>query len=119
MERVTRPTLGTPAVPIEATVAVATTVARADGVRSMPYACAMKITATPCMIEVPSMLMVAPRGMVKEDILLDTPIFLNRVSMDRGIVALLVEVENAKVMTGKNFLINLNGFSLVKRNNST
>ena len=119
MERVTRPTLGTPAVPIEATVAVATTVARADGVRSMPYACAMKITATPCMIEVPSMLMVAPSGMVKEDILLDTPIFLNRVSMDSGIVALLVEVENAKVMTGKNFLINLNGFSLVKRNNST
>ena len=39
--------------------------------------------------------------------------------MDSGIVALLVEVENAKVMTGKNFLINLNGFSLVKRNNST
>ena len=68
------------------------------------------------MMDVPSMLMVAPRGIVKEDICLDTPIFLLSVSMDIGIVALDVAVENANPITGRNFLINLNGFSLVKTN---
>ena len=36
MDRVTRPTLGTPAVPMEAIVAVAMTVAMAAGVRGIP-----------------------------------------------------------------------------------
>ena len=62
------------------------------------------------MIEVPSMLMVAPSGIVKEEIFLETPIFLFSVSMERGIVALDVAVEKAKAITGKNFLINLIGF---------
>ena len=65
------------------------------------------------MIEVPSILMVAPRGMVKDDIFLDTPTFLDRVSIDSGIVAFDVAVENAKAITGKNFLINFRGFSPV------
>ena len=70
-------------------------------------------------MEVPSMLMVAPRGIVKDEICLETPIFLYRVSIDRGIVALLVEVEKAKVITGKNFLMNLKGFKRVKANSMT
>ena len=65
------------------------------------------------MIEVPSMLMVAPRGMVNEEIFLETPTFLDRVSMDIGIVALDVAVENANAITGKNFLMNFIGFSPV------
>ena len=71
------------------------------------------------MMDVPSMLMVAPRGIVKDEICLETPIFLYRVSIDRGIVALLVEVEKAKVITGKNFLMNLKGFNRVKANSMT
>ena len=63
---------------------------------------------------VPSMLMVAPSGMVKEEIFLDTPIFSSRVSIASGIVALDVAVENAKLITGKYLRINLYGFSLVK-----
>ena len=35
-------------------------------------------------MEVPSILMVAPRGIVKDEICLETPIFLYRVSIDRG-----------------------------------
>ena len=66
------------------------------------------------MIEVPSMLMVAPRGMVNEEIFLETPTFLDRVSMDIGIVALDVAVENANAITGKNFLMKRIGFSPVK-----
>ena len=68
------------------------------------------------MIEVPSMLMVAPSGIVNEEICLDTPIFLLSVSIDIGIVALDVAVENANPITGRNFLINLSGFSLVNTN---
>ena len=66
------------------------------------------------MIEVPSMLIVAPRGMVNEEIFLETPTFLDRVSMDIGIVALDVAVENANAITGKNFLMKRIGFRPVK-----
>ena len=51
--------------------------------------------------------------MVKDDIFLDTPTFFVRVSIDSGIVAFDVAVENAKAITGKNFLINFRGFSPV------
>ena len=60
------------------------------------------------------MLIVAPSGIVKEEIFLDTPTFLDRVSMDIGMVALDVAVENANAITGKNFLMNFIGFSPVK-----
>ena len=80
----------------------------------MPNAWAAKTTATPCMIEVPSMLMVAPSGIVKDEIFLDTPIFLDSVSIDIGMVALDVAVENANAITGKNFLMNRIGFRPVK-----
>lgn len=51
--------------------------------------------------------------MVKEDIFFDTPIFFDSVSIDIGIVALDVAVEKANAITGKNFLMNLKGFSPV------
>ena len=60
------------------------------------------------------MLMVAPSGIVKEEIFLDTPTFLERVSIDIGMVALDVAVENANAITGKNFLIKRIGFRPVK-----
>ena len=34
----------------------------------MPNACATNTTATPCIIEVPSIFIVAPRGIVNDDI---------------------------------------------------
>ena len=66
------------------------------------------------MIAVPSILIVAPNGIVNEEIFLDTPIFSSRVSIAIGIVALDVAVEKAKLITGKYLRINLYGFSLVK-----
>lgn len=60
---------------------------------------------------------IAPSGIVKEEIFLLTPIFLCRVSMERGIVAFEVAVVNAKLITGKNFLIKRIGLSRVNKNN--
>ena len=71
------------------------------------------MTATPCMIEVPSILIVAPRGIVNEETSFETPISAN-FSKFNGIVAFEVEDENAKNMTEMNFLKNVIGFSLVK-----
>ena len=48
------------------------------------------------------MLMVAPSGMVKDEIRRLTPIFSSSVSIFIGIVALEVAVENAKPITGAN-----------------
>lgn len=48
------------------------------------------------MMAVPSMLTVAPNGIVNEDIFLETPIFSFNVSMASGIVAFDVAVEKAK-----------------------
>ena len=50
------------------------------------------------MIAVPSILIVAPSGIVKEEIRFDTPIFLSSVSIDNGIVAFEVAVENANAI---------------------
>ena len=80
----------------------------------IPNACAANTTATPCMMEVPSMLIVAPSGIVKEEIFLETPTFLESVSIESGIVAFDVAVENANAITGKNFLMKRIGFSPVK-----
>ena len=44
---------------------------------------------------------------------LETPIFLCNVSIDIGIVAFDVAVENANPITGANFLINLTGLNPV------
>ena len=55
---------------------------------------AMKAVATPCMIAVPSMLMVAPSGTVNEAIRFLTPRHLVAVSMVTGIVAFEEAVES-------------------------
>ena len=49
--------------------------------------------------------MVAPSGIVKDEIFFDTPIFFANVSIDIGMVAFDVAVENANAITGKKFLI--------------
>ena len=109
---VINPTDGPPAVPIEAITAVKITVRRAVIPKSIPYAWAANMTAQPCMMAVPSMLMVAPSGMVNDEISRDTPSSVS-VSRFNGIVAFEVEDENAKNITEMNFLKNLIGFSLV------
>ena len=113
------PTDGIPAVPMDAIIAVAITVRSWAGVSSMPYTCAMKITATPCIIEVPSILIVAPSGIVKDEIFLETPIFLSSVSMESGMVALDVAVVNANIITGENLFKKRSGLSRVKTNSSS
>ncbi len=59
--------------------------------------------ATPCIIAVPSMLIVAPKGIVKEDTSHETPIS-DSLFMFKGIVAFDVDDENAKNITDMNFL---------------
>ena len=50
------------------------------------------------------MLIVAPKGIVKDEIFLDTPILLSSVSIESGIVAFEVAVEKAKLLTLPLFL---------------
>ena len=63
----------------------------------------MKPVATPCMIAVPSMLMVAPRGTVNEPIELSTPRRRSTVSRVTGSVAPELAVLNANA-TGARIL---------------
>ena len=63
------------------------------------------------MMDVPSILIVAPNGIVKDEIFLETPTFSAKVSIFIGIVALDVDVEKAKAITGKKFLIKITGFN--------
>ena len=70
----------------------------------------MNTAATPCIIAVPSIFTVAPNGIVKELISSETPNFSVNVSIFTGIVALLLDVENATEITFKKFLKNLTGF---------
>lgn len=111
------PTDGTAAVPIEDITAVKITVKRALVLRSIPYAWAANMTAQPCMMAVPSMLIVAPSGTVNEEISSDTPIS-ESFDMVSGIVAFDDEDENAKNCTEVNFLKKLRGFNLVNATSS-
>ena len=61
---------------------------------------------------VPSMLIVAPNGIVNDETSRETP-SSESFSRFRGIVAFDVEDENAKNITEMNFLKNLTGFNLV------
>ena len=103
MFSVINPTDGTPAVPIEAMTAVKITVKRAEIPKSIPYAWAANITAHPCMMAVPSMLMVAPNGIVNDETSRETP-SSESFSRFSGIVAFDVEDENANSITDMKFL---------------
>ena len=78
----------------------------------MLYACDINTVATPCMIAVPSMLIVAPKGTVKDPIDDLTPSLFLTVSRVIGMVALLEEVLKAKTASDLTFIKNLTGFNL-------
>ena len=71
----------------------------------------MKTAATHSYNAVPSILMVAPRGNTKLEILFDTPAFFSTLLIVRGSVADEEEVENAVVSALAIFLKKLNGFT--------
>src|SRR3712207_4203504 len=71
----------------------------------------MNIVPTPCIIEVPSILTVAPNGIVKLAIPFDAPIFSSQVFKLIGIDALLLDVLNATNITGQNFFKKVIGFT--------
>ena len=58
----------------------------------------MNTVATPCMIAVPSMFMVVPKGIQKELTDLSTPSFSSTVFKVTGMVALLEDVLKAKMI---------------------
>ena len=57
------------------------------------------------------MLIVAPSGIVKEEIFLETPTFLESVSIESGIVAFAFSTATSNAITGKNFLMKRIGFA--------
>ena len=89
------PAPGTPAVPIEARVAVSTMFACAPRLNGIPYACATKRAQTPWYSAVPSMLIVAPRGRTNDEIFSEIPMFSLAQRMLMGSVAELDRVTNA------------------------
>ena len=70
----------------------------------------MKTVATTCMMAVPSMLMVMPRGRTKEAMDSSTPKSSVLTLMFRGRVAALEEVEKPKTATLAIFLMKVMGF---------
>ena len=69
----------------------------------------MNTVATPCMIAVPSMLMVAPSGTVNEATAFFTPMRCSTVSSVTGMVALLLAVEKAKTSAARILRKNISG----------
>src|SRR5690606_25626391 len=114
MASIIKPTPGTPAVPILAKTAVSTTVTISIADKSMPYAWAMNIVATPCIIAVPSMLIVAPRGCTKELTDFGTPSFSCATSIEIGKVAVLLDVLNPTLIAGAKLLKNQIGLFFAK-----
>ena len=93
------PADGTAAVPIDVTTARITTCTYWIKVKSIPDIWAIKTVAIPCIIAVPSILIVAPTGTTKEETFLLTPKSFWTVLSVTGIVAALEDVENAKIAT--------------------
>ena len=109
-----RPAPGTAAVPILASTAVNTTVISAVMDKSTEKTCAIKIVATPCIIAVPSMLIVAPSGCTNELIERGTPSFFCAISIATGSVALLLDVLNDTAIAGEYVLITCTGLRFAK-----
>jgi hypothetical protein len=107
----TIPAPGTPAVPMEARVAVATIVSICPNVRSMPKQDAMKIEQTPWYIAVPSMLIVAPRGRTNDETSFGAPSFSVH-SMLIGNVPTDEALEKANIIAGSIPLKNWRGLIL-------
>ena len=89
------PADGTAAAPIEATIASNTICIYSIIDRSTPAVLAMNIVANPCIMAVPSILMVAPTGITKDETSFFTPRSSVTVFNVTGIVAALDDVENA------------------------
>ena len=98
---------GTPGVPILSKVLAARTVIMVSSVRGMPKAAAKKLIIKDIRILTASMLMVAPRGSVKEAISSGTSKDSTAHSIERGRVALEEQVENAFKLAGAMELKNL------------
>ena len=94
-EIITSPAIGIPAAPIEARSAVNTTIICCRKLISIPYACAINIAATHSYKAVPSILIVAPSGSTKLEILFETPSLFSTASIVSGSVADDERVENA------------------------
>ena len=71
----------------------------------------MNTVATPCIMAVPSMLMVAPIGTVNEATLFFTPILYSTVRRVTGMVAPELAVENANAAGSRIFFRKVSGLS--------
>ena len=89
------PADGTAAAPIEATIASNTICMYSIIVKSTPAVLAINIVASPCIMAVPSILIVAPTGITKDETSFFTPRSSVTVFSVTGMVAALDEVENA------------------------
>ena len=101
--KVARPENGTDGVLLEASISVKTVVKMAEVPKSIPQYWAANIVATLCMMRVPFLLIVAPKGTVNDETTWETPIS-SSLCIFNGIVAFEDNVENAKNITDMNFL---------------
>ena len=111
MESIKRPPPGMLAVPIVARITVVERMARWVQVRSIPYACAMKIALIAWKIEEPFMLREQPRGSKKLATPGEMPSFSMEVLITTGRVAELLQVEAAIANTSTSALIKGSGFN--------
>ena len=74
----------------------------------------MNTVATPCMIAVPSIFIVVPKGIQKELTDLSTPNFSSTVFKVTGMVALLEEVLKAKIIASLIFVKKTKGLIFAK-----
>ena len=116
MVNVIRPAEGTAAVPMEARVDSRMITRKSAKTRSTPYTLAMKTVAMPCMMAVPSMLMVAPSGTVKDAMEFGTLNRLVNALSVTGIVAAEEAVLKANVIGARMRARNLSAFSPKARN---
>ncbi len=77
----------------------------------------MNTVATPCIMAVPSILMVVPRGMVNEATEFLTPSFFSTIPMVTGMVAALLAVLNANIWAARILRMKIRGFKRATRVN--
>ena len=104
------PIPGIPGAPMDSRMMVVHMITSILPLISTPYIFAMARADTASCMQIPFMLIVAPRGMEKEYIFGDMPSFSPHAFMFSGMEALLEESENTCSIVGAYFLKKMRGF---------
>lgn len=105
---------GTPGAPTDKTKMVSAMEKTNDIVIGTPNIFAIKSAEIIWVIQLPSILIVAPSGIEKEYTFFAIPSRSLHISIETGIVALLDAIVKAESIAGENFLKNVTGFNRPK-----